>query len=64
MRWLLTRRGLGARPRISYRVSEHELRGEIELKNPAEITLTMPGDIQSEIERCEYYNETLQEVTL
>lgn len=47
----------------AYRVTAHELQGEIELTQPAEITLTMPNDIQSEIERCEYYNETLQEVT-
>ncbi len=47
----------------AYRVSAHELRGKMELTDPAEISLTMPSDIQSEIERCEYYNETLQEVS-
>lgn len=47
---------------LAYRQSRHELCGEIELHDPAELTLTMPLDVATDIRRGEHVNETIAEV--
>ncbi len=44
---------------LAYRQSEHELGGEIELKNPARLHLLLPDNVATEIERGEFVNEVL-----
>lgn len=48
---------------VAYRQSRHELGGEIELKNPAKIRLTLPELVEEDIARAEYINETLAAAT-
>jgi hypothetical protein len=44
---------------LAYRQSEHELGGEIELKDPASVPVALPEGVQTRIERGEYVNEVL-----
>lgn len=43
----------------AYRQGKHELCGEIELHNPATLTLTLPDGVAEEVDRSEFVNETL-----
>lgn len=43
----------------AYRQSKHELCGEIELKSPARLTLTLPDSVAEHVERSEFVNETI-----
>lgn len=43
----------------AYRQGRHELNGEIELQNPARLTLTLPDGVAEQVERSEFVNETL-----
>lgn len=43
----------------AYRQSKHELCGEIELKNPARLTLMLPDCVSERVDRSEFVNETL-----
>jgi len=47
---------------LAYRQSQHELGGEIELKNPARVHLTMPENVPSRIERGTYTIEVFSSV--
>lgn len=44
---------------LAYRQSRHELCGEIDLVSPASMTLTLPENVQSDILRGEFVQETL-----
>ncbi|MBX3317855.1 MAG: hypothetical protein KF902_13445 [Phycisphaeraceae bacterium] len=44
---------------LAYRQSKHELSGEIELKNPAALSMMLPDCVAERIERSESVNETL-----
>lgn len=47
---------------LAYRQSEHELSGEIELKDPANISLNMPDNVAESIKNSEYKHELLAKV--
>lgn len=44
---------------LAYRQSKHELCGEIELKDPARLTLMLPDCVSERVDRSEFVNETL-----
>lgn len=47
---------------LAYRQSRHELCGEIDLVDPATMTLTLPESVESDILRGEFVQETLATV--
>ena len=44
---------------LAYRQTEHELGGEIDLKNPAVLYMTMPESVLHDIKRGEFTKETI-----
>ena len=44
---------------LAFRQSEHELSGEIELKNPADVSFVLPDNVAESIGRSEYKHEIL-----
>ncbi len=44
---------------LAFRQSEHELSGEIELKDPAKINLVLPENVTKSIKRSEYKHELI-----
>jgi len=47
---------------LAYRQSEHELGGELELHDPASVTLRMPDGVVADLKRAEYFIEPLSEL--
>ena len=45
---------------LAYRQSRHELCGEIQLHNPVTVHLSMPQNVNHEIQRSEFMNETIE----
>lgn len=44
---------------LAYRQGKHELCGELELTNPARLTLNLPDCVAERVDRSEFVNETL-----
>ncbi len=47
---------------LAYRQSRHELCGELELRNPARVQLSLPDSVETDIERNEFLNETFSAI--